>query len=97
MDTGQTKILDWLRHVDRDLAELYEGTVRLTADESFPGRGRLICHAVREIRNRLPDAVAGKGMPSGLDYRREINKLADAYERSGFGSVREQSMQTGDE
>ena len=97
MDCGQARIFDWLRQVEPGLAELYEGAVRLTEDQSFPGRGRLICHAVREIRNRLPDAVAGKGMSSRLDYRQEIDKLADAYERSGLGSVREQSKQTGDE
>ena len=97
MDTGQTKIFDWFRQVEPRLAELYEGAARLIADQSFPGRGRLICHAVREIRNRLPDAVAGKGTSNLLDYRQEIDKLADAYERSGFGSVRKQSKQTGEE
>jgi len=97
MDTGQAKIFDWLRQVEPRLAELYEGAVRLIEDQSFPGRGRLICHAVREIRNRLPDAVAGKGTSNRLDYRQEIDKLADAYERSGFGSVRKQSKQTGEE
>jgi len=97
MDTGQAKIFDWFRQVEPGLAELYEGAVRLAADQSFPGRGRLICHAVREIRNRLPDAVAGKGTSNRLNYRQEIDKLADAYKRSGFGSVRKQANQTGDE
>ena len=40
------------------LAELYEGAVTLLYNP-LPGHVRFIAHAVREIRNRLPDAIAG--------------------------------------
>jgi len=93
MDEGQRKIIDWLKQVHTGLAELYEGAVLLLNEEGFPGRTRLICHAVREIRNRLPDAVAGKATFPRLEYGREIDKLARAYERAGLGSVREPTEQ----
>jgi hypothetical protein len=89
MDARQVRIFDWFMQVDTGLAELYHGAVRLLKDESFPGRGRFICHCVREIRNRLPNAVAGKATLSRLDYTKEINKLARAYDQAGLGGVHE--------
>jgi hypothetical protein len=92
-DDTQRKIIDWLKQVHTGLAELYDGAVQLLNEEGFPGRGRFICHAVRDIRNELPDAVAGKATSPRLDYRREIDKLARAYGRAGLGSVREPTEQ----
>jgi hypothetical protein len=93
MDAKQVRIFDWLMQVDSGLAELYHGAVKMLRDENFPGRGRLVCHCVREIRNRLPNAVAGKATLSRLDYAKEINKLARAYEKAGLGSIHESKEQ----
>ncbi len=40
------------------LSELYEGAVCLLFENRLAGYTRFVGHAVREIRNRLPDAVS---------------------------------------
>jgi len=51
----------WLHGKKPSLAELYRSAVMmLESDPPFPGRTRLIAHAVREIGNRLPEAVTLK-------------------------------------
>ncbi|MHC4647741.1 MAG: hypothetical protein ACYTBJ_19925 [Planctomycetota bacterium] len=98
MDEGQRRILQWLRDVDAGLAELYEGCVRMIKDRSFGGRERFICHAVREIRNRLPEAVAGKHAVERLEYKEEVRCIAEAWERAGLEGVYEmQSDRRGQE
>jgi hypothetical protein len=49
----------WLQRNAASLAELYGGAARLVYDTPLPGRVRFVCHAVREIRNRLPDVLSG--------------------------------------
>ena len=46
-------------------------------ESSLPGRTRFISHAVREIRNRLPDAFGGGTRSQRLDYTKRL----DAIER----------------
>ena len=89
MDERQKGILDWLREVEPELGELYEGALEMVNHRGFPGRERLICHAVREIRNRLPNAVAGKRAIKRLDYPEQVALIAKAWERAGLGGVYE--------
>jgi hypothetical protein len=49
-----------LTHNAASLADLYEGAVVMLYESILLGRTRFIGHAVREIRNRLPDAFAGR-------------------------------------
>ena len=89
MDAKQKRILVWLKdEVDSELAELYEGAVKMIKDGSYPGRQRFICHAVREIRNRLPEAVAGRGAIGRLYYTQRVEELAKACERTGLEGVK---------
>jgi hypothetical protein len=94
MNEKQKRIYDWLKGLESNLSELYWGATKLIEDKTFPGRERFICHAVREIRNRLPEAVAGEGILKRFDYTKEIEELANAYERAGLGGVR---IKDGDE
>jgi len=89
MNERQRRIFDWLQQVGPDLAELYEGAVKMTEDASFPGRGWFICHAVREIRNRLPNSVAGKHSIRHLSYPEEVTLIVKAWERAGLEGVYE--------
>ena len=73
------RIFTWLQELSPELAESYAGAVKLIEDASIPGRGRFICHAVREIRNRLPDKVAGKLDIERLEYKYEVEVLAKGY------------------
>lgn len=88
MNDEQKRIAEWLTKQDSELGQLYEGAVRMIQDRSFPGRLWLICHAVREIKNRLPEAVAGKSIIGRLDYTQKVEELAKACEGAGLGSVR---------
>ena len=48
----------WLQRNAPSLGELYVGAVLLVFGRPIPGRVRFVAHAVREIRNRLPDVVS---------------------------------------
>jgi hypothetical protein len=60
-------ILEWLESAAPSLAELYQGAVQLLDDPGFPGRLRFIAHGVRDVRNRLPDVVAGFERPARFE------------------------------
>ena len=47
---------------------MYEATIRLAADPTFPGRVWFMAHALRDMRNRLPNAIAGPVKGSNTDY-----------------------------
>ena len=55
----------------------------MVEDESFPGRIHFVWHAIREIRNRLPDAVAGPVYSSNLEYSDLIEKIAKLWTDEG--------------
>jgi hypothetical protein len=51
-------LVEWFAKNAPSLGQLYVASLRMLDDRDFPGRGYLICHAVREIGNRLPNVVA---------------------------------------
>lgn len=73
-DTQQT-ILGWFQRNAPSLGELYKGSLRLLYDDQLPGYTRFVAHAVREIRNRLPEYLAGFKGGKRLDYRLRIEQL----------------------
>ena len=81
---ARLELLAWLRGNAVSLAELYEGAVLLLHDHPFPGRVRFICHAVREIRNRLPEAISGVRGPARLDYVTRLDCLAKQWRQRGL-------------
>src|SRR5438270_1585735 len=76
---SRKEILAWLKRNAPSLAELYEGAVLILYQHSLPGRTRFIGHAVREIRNRLPDAVSGATRRQRLDYTNRVAAISDAW------------------
>lgn len=62
------EFLDWLQRTAPQLAQVYAGAVTMAFDGDFPGRVVFVWHAIREIRNRLPDALAGEVASSSLQY-----------------------------
>jgi len=74
----------WLHRNAPSLAELYEGAVRLIFEMPLPGRVRFISHAVREIRNRLPDAISGIKGGENLQYKNRLDNLAKVWQRHGY-------------
>jgi hypothetical protein len=73
--TDRNQIKAWMQRNAPSLAELYEGAVMLLYINPLPGHVRFIAHAVREIRNRLPDAIAGPTKKQRLDYTSRIDAI----------------------
>jgi len=74
--SNRNEIRSWLQRNAPSLAELYEGAVILLYEQPLPGRTRYIAHAVREIRNRLPDVIGGPAKKQRLDYTSRIDEIA---------------------
>ena len=84
MTEKRLELLEWFRRNAPSLGELYEGAVILLFGESLiPGRSRFITHAVREIRNRLPDAVGGS-RSTRLDYVNKLDQIARLWQEEGL-------------
>lgn len=85
LTSQRLELLGWLKRNAPSLAELYEGAVRLIFDKEFPGRFRLIAHAIREIRNRLPDEIAGLKGGRRVEYTGRMDEIAKIWEEEGIG------------
>jgi hypothetical protein len=48
------------------------------------GRIRFVAHAVREICNRLPDAVSGSEVQPRVDYVTRLDEIARVWHRDGL-------------
>ena len=79
------RLYRWFQEGAGHLAPIYCAAVRMTMEESFPGRVHLVAHAMREIRNRLPDAVAGVVKP-GRNYHDLATKVRSRWETEDFPS-----------
>jgi len=80
------ELLAWLRRNAPSLAELYEGAVTMLMTNP-PGHVRLIAHAVREIRNGLPEAVSGPKAGGRLDYTSRVDGILEAWVQAGLMPV----------
>ncbi|MDA2933696.1 hypothetical protein MYX82_05080 [Acidobacteria bacterium AH-259-D05] len=84
------KLQAWFGRNAPSLGELYEGAVSIVCEPEFPGRVRFVSHAVREIRNRLPDVVSGLRAPKRLDYKNRLDDIVKHWQKEGLpldGSV----------
>jgi len=79
LSPSRMELADWVRGYAPSLAELYLGALRMMDDTSIPGRVVLICHAVREICNRLPGRVSGEESGGRLDYTWRVEVIAKAW------------------
>jgi len=73
----------WFARNAPSLGELYEGALRILFSETpFPGRVRFVAHAVREIRNRLPDVIAGPKQSQRVQYVNLMDRLCAKWEEA---------------
>lgn len=77
------ELQDWFRRNAPSLGELYEASLIMIYDDNFPGRTRFIAHAVREIRNRLPDVICGAER-GRMEYTNRLDELFRQWTRHGF-------------
>lgn len=52
----------------------------------MPGWSRLVGHSVREIRNRLPDAVAERRVSKQVQYVQRLNRISELWAQQGSNS-----------
>ena len=78
------ELLTWFRRNAPSLGELYEGAVTMMFADHLPGRSRFVAHAVREIRNRLPDVISGVKSGPRFEWKHRLDELQKAWENAGF-------------
>ena len=74
----------WLERTTVGLAPMYEAAVRMVMDETFPARVPLVAHCVREIRNRLPDALLGPVANSRTEYSELASAIHARWVEDGW-------------
>lgn len=74
----------WFERNAPSLGEFYEGALRMIFSEAFPGRVRFVAHAVREMRNRLPDVIAGPKAGWRVDYKSRLDDIGNLWKRHGL-------------
>ena len=74
----------WLERNTAALAPVYAAAVRMALDDTFPGRVWFVAHAIREIRNRLPDALAGEVASPRTDYAELANTVHTSWVADGL-------------
>lgn len=79
------ELLGWFKRNAPSLAELYEGAVKLLLyDVRLPGWTRFVSHAVREIRNRLPNVISGVKGGKALSYKGRLDEIGKVWEKVGL-------------
>jgi hypothetical protein len=84
LDGSRRDLFDWFAKNAPSLGELFDAAVRMLDDSAFPGRGYLICHALREIGNRLPHVVATLPNEGTLQYPERVGDLMELWDAAGF-------------
>lgn len=74
----------WFHRNAPSLGELYEGALKMLFISNFPGRTRFVAHTVREIRNRLPDVIAGAKTSGMVHYKNRLDVISKDWRRAGF-------------
>lgn len=80
----RAELYSWFQRNAPSLGELYLGSVVMLYGYSLPGRIRFVSHAVREIRNRLPDVISGVKNAPVVQYVNELDEISKEFEKSGF-------------
>jgi len=79
------ELLAWFSRNAPSLGELYYGALKILYEhDNFPGRVRFVCHAVRDIRNRLPDVIAGPKAGGPLQYKNRLDDIVKIWKQHGL-------------
>lgn len=74
----------WLERNAPELAPVYRAAARMACDEAFPGRVWFVAHAIREIRNRLTDAMGGEVAVSRTNYKELTAEVHTQWVQDGL-------------
>lgn len=94
MRQEQVRIAEWFGREAPQLGEMYKSALRLLEDPTFPGRTHFICHAARDIGNRVPEVIAGRVEFQRVELTEELDQLAELWSRDGLD--RKELPQTAD-
>lgn len=78
------RLLGWLQQEAPAVADFFGGAVELAYGRSIPGWTRFVCHAIREIGNRLPDIILGPTARTKADATHAASSLAEAWIEEGY-------------
>ena len=83
---GQDRIdlLGWLENNAPTIAPIYRGALAIAMSDSFPGRAHFVAHAIREIRNRLPDALGLRVGRRDARYEQFTDKVRERWLADGL-------------
>ena len=81
---SRLELRTWFQKNGPPLGQLYEGALIMLHCPSFPGRVRFISHSVREIRNRLPDYIAGPKTKSRFDWKTRLDDVGKDWGKEGL-------------
>ena len=82
---NQQKIADWLTEHAPQLADVYSGAIHLLGDGAIPGRVRFICHAGRDLTNRIPELFAES--VGRVDLTADLNELSSLWMEHRVGET----------
>jgi len=82
---NRRELAEWLSGISPSIAEPYQGAVELLFHRPVPGFSRFVSHAVREIRDRLPQEISGLEAVGRLDYKSRMDELATLWKRAAPG------------
>jgi hypothetical protein len=86
MRPDQERITEWLSERAPQLADVYQAAIRLLGDATFPGRQHLICHAGRDIGNRVPDVIAGR-TSKRVENTEDLDTLSTLWADNGLDRI----------
>ena len=73
------QLLEWFRQKTPSLAGAYEGAVKMLNDASFPGRTHFICHALRDISDRLIFALDPEQKGDRVQYENAFDEIEKSW------------------
>jgi hypothetical protein len=82
-NSRRRELESWLARYSPDLVDLYRGALQILFQPEFPGRLRFVSHAVREIRNRVPDLITGT-KPKHVEYRNICDGILKQWTRAAL-------------
>jgi hypothetical protein len=86
MRPDQERIAEWLSEDTPQLGKVYRGAIRLLNEPSFPGRHHFICHAGRDIGNRVPDKIADS-KTERFEITNDVATLTTLWTDSGLDRI----------
>lgn len=73
----------WMSRNAPMLEELYVGALHILHSPGFPGKARFVAHAVREIANKLPEAITGI-KAQRFEWQNKLDGILVSWERAGL-------------